>query len=318
MIPHGSRTGVSPNMKTFSHAPKYYRTRVLQGFSLLFVLLLTTCSLLGAGANERIREGVLVSYDPHRESIALRQANGLTYCYHVTEQTLYRKDWQPALAQDFATGEKVLLTVRLKRDGTAFEALGLFDPASYRHLQQLAEEPTKIVITEVSAGGITGSLALPQPALEAEPSVHYLCDRKTHWIREGKEGSEREFQAGQEVWVSPKGIIGGEVVANAIADKKESLLTAYRVPAINVRGRLISYLPSNGTLQLRTLDGENHTYSFTSPPELLQRAKSISQETLLAAIPNRFPVCVRLFRTPSSEFVIRITIEKTERHRRLR
>ncbi len=281
----------------------------------LFLLCALTPSVLQA--DERTRTGSLVSYDPQQETVVLLQQNRITYSYRVTDRTVYKKNRLPAIAQDFVTGEKVVLTIRLNRDATSFEALGVFDPPSYRQLKLQAKQPLPIVLKEILAGSLTGSYTGSERDIQGH-ELRYLFDNQTHWIAKDKVGRANDFQLGHLVWIAPRSVQGGDVVARVVADREDSLTKAYRVPAQNTRGTLISYLQDTNSLQLRTKDGETHTYHFATPPELFQRAKPISQETLLAAIPNRFPVCVRILRTPSSEFVVRITIEKTERHRRMR
>jgi hypothetical protein len=256
----------------------------------------------------RIRTGKLLAVSPTSETLTLLEGDGKAHTYRLSEQTLYRKRRIPALLQDFKAGEEVFLRMRLNRDATAIDLLALFDTPSFRWLQSLRSQIIYATLTEIQEESVTVQYQ--------GQSVRYVIDHKTRWRRKNREVSQSSFQKGDRVWIAPEVIVGADILTRCVADTKEGLGSARRSPFYNLRGNLISYRPEENHLTLRLKTGEERTFSFPAPLELRQRAKPISEETLRAAMPNRFPVAVRMQRSPSGDYATRITIEKTERRRK--
>jgi len=286
-------------------------TRFWGNFCSLFVLALS----ISAGAQERlpfghIRRGTIVSISFKTGTISLKEEDGIARSYLLLDRVFFRKKREEALLQDFRAGEKVTVQVRLNRNNSTYELLGVMDSSSYQWLSYLRATVLNAPITALEENRLV---------LQVQGhSVRYVVDDKTRWYLRGREVGKQSFQIGDSVWVYPESLTRGEVLARGVGGAKEDLISQTLSDEYNVRGTLQEIDMGVGTVRLRLKDGVEQVWRFVSVPQLRQRSKTVTEEQMQVAIEQKLPICLRLRRYPHVDYVVRITIEKTERHPKIK
>ncbi len=278
---------------------------------LLCLLLLTISSALYAQEPApfgHTRRGTISAIRSDAGTLALKESDGVVRAYHLLERVFFRKQRQEALLQDFTNGESVVIQIRLNRDTSAYEVLGMMDSASYQWLAHLRSTLLRAPILALEEDRLTLRVE--------ERTVPYVIDQKTRWYRQGREVSKSTFQVGEWVWVSPESLTRGEVLARGVATNREDLSKADLSTEYNLRGKLLKWEPTTPSLLLRLPSGATQTFTYNTPPELRQRSKPTTQEQIQTAIEKSLPICLRLKRYPNTDLVVRITIEQTIRRQK--
>lgn len=253
----------------------------------------------------RIRRGTIASLSSSAETLALKESDGVVRAYLLSHRTFFRKRREEALLQDFRAGEPVVVQMRLSRDSSVCEALGVMDDDSYRWLAYLRRTVLYAPIVAFEENRLVLQV-------KGRP-VRYLADEKTRWYFKGREVGKQTFQVGDYIWVYPESLTRGEILARAASDARDALNAPTLSDEYNARGVLRELDMQVGYARLRLQNGEERVWRFVSAPEMRQRSKAASLAQIQAAIAEKLPVCLRLRRYPRLDYVVRITIEKTER-----
>jgi len=272
----------------------------------LVLLALATTVRVDAQARKKtstrsanVQTGSIVSVDTAAGTVVLKPKTGSDITYQLTDKTHVLKGKKVVDASEFKPGDAAVVRFRKSIAGPS-SLYDLADKASWEWLDRLRHETTAITIVEVSDEALKGA----EGTDKAE--VDYRVTEKTTWQKGGKPASATDFKAGEKVFVVPRLLPGGNVMAMAVADAPEGAAVLKEHAKATVSGTVKALDSAKRVLQLRTAAGEDRELPIA--PDVIVRLGS--KDVPLTSVRPGQSVSVHLTRSAENELAAsRVTIQ---------
>lgn len=222
-----------------------------------------------ASKSANIRNGEITALDAASETLILKERTGRAETYVFSEKTHYRKLKKPADIKDFKAGDTAVLHFRRSRTDGAMMLTELDDRLSWDWLVDLKKTTLAGTIKAIDEDSIT--VSLDKDHIEFD----YALSEKTRWERGGKEVAASAFKPGDGVYIVPRALPSGNVLARAVADSSKGAEQEKERTATSVHGVILSVDPPNFKLTLKTLAGETRNLALTDETEVKLNSKPI-------------------------------------------
>jgi hypothetical protein len=268
---------------------------------IIAVLPAAACAQTSRKSSSRaanVKTGTLVSQDTAAATLTLKPRTGADITYRLTEKTRILREKRPADASVFKPGDAIVVRFRKSSVGPA-TLYDLCDKPSWEWLDRLRHKTTLVTIKEIN----DDTLSATEGADAAE--VEYRHTDKTQWGKAGKPASDADFKPGDKVYVSPRLLPGGGIMAVAVSDAPEFTARLHERTRPTVTGAVRACDLRKMTLSLHSAAGDDR--DFTLAPDCVVRMAS--KDVPLTSIRAGQTVTVHLKRDEEGEQVVtRITI----------
>lgn len=160
-----------------------------------------------------VRTGSITLLDSVSGQLSLRGPTGTETAFRLTEHTLILKARKTVERSAFAVGESVVVRFRRASNGVA-TLYDLVDKPSWDWLARVRR-----TVTEVSLRSVSEDRLACSEGSEAVP-IEYRVTPKTLWGAGGKAVGAPVGKAGDRVFVAPRLLPSGGIMAVAVADTK--------------------------------------------------------------------------------------------------
>ncbi len=276
-------------------------SRLLVIWSLLCILALPTAAQTKKSSSKaaNVQAGSLVSVDAAAATVTLKPKTGANIIYRITEKTKVLRGKKAVEIGEFKAGDEIVVRFRKSSVGPA-SLYDLADKPSWEWLAKLRREKTLVTVKEIT----DEALHATEGADKAE--VDYRVTEKTAWSKAGKPAEAKDFKAGDKVYVEPRLLPNGGIMAIAVADSSESadklkerskFTVTGTVKVINIPKRLIN---------IHTVAGDDRELSIAPDCTVRQASKDVP----ITAIKPSLTVTAHLTRNDEGEPVAnKITIQ---------
>lgn len=253
----------------------------------------------GASRSANVQAGTITSVDPSAGTLVLKPKAGPDVTYHLTDKTHLLKEKKTVEATAFKTGDSVVVRFRKSTAGPA-SLYDVADKASWEWLNRLRHETMAVTVVEVS----DETLKAVEGADMAE--VDYRVTEKTSWQKAGKPAGAADFKAGDKVFVVPRLLPGGNVMATAVADSSAGAAVLKERAKTTVSGTVKAIDHTKRLLQIRSAAGDDR--DLVLAPDVVVRLGS--KDVPITSVHSGQPVSVHLSRNSENDVVAsRITIQ---------
>lgn len=260
----------------------------------------TTRTKTTTSKSANVKRGEIAALEASGDTLILKERTGKSETYVLTDKTHYTKDRHASEKQDFKVGNEVFVHFRRSRTDGALLITELADVASWNWLSELRKNTTVAVIKEIDETGLTvtvGTDAIP---------VSYTISDKTRWSKDGKEVSAADFKPGDKVYVVPRSLPSGSIMARAVADTNTGADTEKERLATSVHGTIQSVDSQAHKLTMKTLAGDTRSLAYTDETEFISNRKLMP----LAMLKSGLKVTARIKHLEGDdEIAWRITID---------
>jgi len=245
-----------------------------------------------------VKAGTFVSVDTSGATITLKPRLGSNVVYRYTEKTQMLRDKKPAEIDAFKTGDEVVVRFKKSKIGPA-ALYDLADKKSWEWLVRLRTQTVIVTLKELSEESLQGTEGADSTA------VTYKVSDKTLFSHAGKTASASDFKAGDKVYVVPRSLPSGNIMAVAVAD---SLATAERLKErakTTVGGTVRAIDLTKHILNLHTIAGDER--ELLLDPECTVR--QASKDVPLSAVHTGLQINAHVTHNDEGELVVnKITI----------
>jgi hypothetical protein len=246
-----------------------------------------------------VQTGTVVAVDGTAGTLILKPRTGPDITYHLTDKTHVLKSKKTVDATEFKSGDAVVVRFRRSTAGPA-SLYDMADKASWEWLDRLRHETTPVTVVEAT----DESLKAAEGADRAE--VDYRVTEKTAWQKSGKPAAATDFKAGDRVYVVPRLLPSGSIMASAVSDAQEGAAVLKERSRSTVSGVVKALDGPKRALRLHTVAGEER--EIVLAPDVVVR--QASKDVPLTILHPGLNVSVRLARTADNEVeASRITIQ---------
>ena len=279
------------------------RTRLL----VLPVLLVITCfSLPGLAQTKKsashpanVQTGTLASIDTAAATLTLKPKTGADIPYRLTEKTRILKGKKSVEADTFKAGDAVVVRFRKSSVGPA-SLYDLADKTSWEWLAKLRKETTLVTVKEISEDALHATEGADAAAVE------YRITEKTACSKGGKPATTADFKPGSKVYVVPRMLPSGGIMAVAISETSESAAKLKERARSTLSGTVKAISAEKKTLSIRSVSGDDRDLNIAA--DVIVR--HLSKDVPLTAVKPGQTVSLRLTRNEENEQVIsKITIQ---------
>lgn len=253
-----------------------------------------------------VKTGTLVSVDSNAATLVLKPRTGTDLTYRYTENTHILRDKKAVEATAFKPGDAIVVRFRNSSVGPA-ELYDLADKPSWEWLDRVRHETTLVTVKEVS----DESLKAAEGTDGAE--IEYRITDKTQCSRGGQSASIADFKAGEKVYVVPRLLPRGNLMATAISDSGGSAARLKERAGRSVTGVVKALDTTKRTLSLHSAAGDDR--DLVLAPAC--RVRMASRDVPLTVVHPGITVTASLTRNEEDEQVVsRITIQTKRSGRR--
>lgn len=202
-----------------------------------------------APASANVRTGVLAAIDAAAGTLSLRAASGTEAGFRLTDKTLLLKQRKPVERSAFSVGETVVIRFRRSAQGTP-TLYDLVDRSSWDWLQRIRRTVTEVTvreITETRLACVEGADAAP---------IDYRVTGKTAWGFGAKVADASAAKVGARLFVAPRLLPGGGVMAMAAADTRAFCLVLQERSRPTAKGTIAAVNAGAGQLTLKAVSGD--------------------------------------------------------------
>src|SRR5688500_10484280 len=269
--------------------------------SLACVLVLFTAHVVSAQTSKttspNVKFGTLVSLDPEAATLVLKPKTGADITYRLTEKTKILRDRKAVESSAFKAGDSIVVRFRKSSVGPA-SLYDLTDRPSWDWLSRIRRETTQVTIQEINEDALE--------AVDSGAQIAYRITEKTAWSKTGKPCSAADYKAGEKVYVVPRLLPSGGIMAIAISDSTNSAAILKERSRIYVTGTVKVINPEKRLLNLQSVAGDNRELPIAESCVVRKESKA---QPLTAVKPGQ-TVTVRLARDEENEqHITRITIQ---------
>lgn len=259
-------------------------------------------SVRTSSRSANIKTGEIVALDAETETLTLKDRTGKSTLYVLTEKTRCLKAHRMVQTADFKVGETVTLRLRKSRSGGPPLIVELSDPATALWLRGLRSKTVSGPIKEISEESLTLAVGPDE--------LNYTLSEKTRWSRGGKEIPASEFKAGDRVFVVPRALPSGALMARAVSDTENGAAQLKERTARSVKGVLQNLDAGAHKLTLATVAGDLRTLPYTDETEVRMSGKTLP----LSVLKVGQHIGLSLKKDEEGEqFITRITLTTTKR-----
>jgi hypothetical protein len=220
-----------------------------------------------------IQAGTLVSIDLDTATLILKPHAGPEQTFHYSEATTLYRNKRRASITDFTTGTPIVVRYRRSSAGPP-NLYDLADSTSWEWLERVRHATTRVIIKEITEEYL-------HAREEADPAeIEYRITANTQWSRGGKPASPSDFKPGESVYVAPRLMARGRILAIAVSDAAElvNILKERIRPTV---GGVISTVDVNARmLTLRTVAGDVREMVLSPDCKVRQSSKDVSPNSL--------------------------------------
>jgi Cu/Ag efflux protein CusF len=249
-----------------------------------------------------VQTGTLVSLDTEAATLVLKPRSGADLSYRLTDKTLVFRGKKAVEPAAFKAGDEVVVRFRRSTVGPA-SLYDLADKASWDWLYRLRRETTLGTVKEAREDGLT----IAEGADKAE--LHYRATEKTAWSRAGKPAAALDFKPGEPVYVVPRLLPGGGVMAVAVSDASADAAKLKERSKTTVTGTIKSVDAEKRAIALRSTAGDER--DLTASPDCAVRHNG--KDVPFATVKPGLTVTVHLKRDETGERVARLITIKSAR-----
>ncbi len=222
-----------------------------------------------ASKSANVRNGEITALDTASETLTLKERTGRAETYVFSEKTHFRKLKKPAEIKDFKVGDTAVLHFRRSRTDGAMMLTELDDRLSWDWLAELKKTTLAGTIKAIDEDSLT--VSLNKDNIEFD----YALSEKTRWERDGKEVAASAFKPGDGVFIVPRALPSGNVMARAVANSSKGAEQEKERTATSVHGVILALDPANFKLTLKTLAGDTRNLALTDETEVKLNSKPI-------------------------------------------
>jgi hypothetical protein len=258
------------------------RNEALSIFALLFISFGLP---LGYAQNQKparsnrssavIQAGALVSIDPASATLILKPRAGPEQTFRYSETTTIYRNKRRASVNEFTSGTSIVVRYRRSSAGPP-NLYDLADSASWEWLDRVRHATTRVTIKEITEEYLH--------ALEGEgqAEIEYRITERTQWSRRGKSVSPGDFKPGESVYVAPRLMARGRILAVAVSDAANSANILKERTRPTVTGEVTTVDLAARTLALRTVAGDARELALSPDCKVRQSSKDVSPNSLRA------------------------------------
>ncbi|MGC8667437.1 MAG: DUF5666 domain-containing protein [Chthonomonadales bacterium] len=274
---------------------------MLAGFVLLTAQrLFAQAPAQHASTPANVQSGTIAALDPAQEALSLRTHDGRAVEYRITPKTHVFRNKKPITVQDLKPGDEVVVRFRRSRTG-APSLYDVADRVSWEWILRLRSQITAITLTAVTDDHIAGT-----DSSGAGP-IEYRVTSKTLWGKENKPAQPNEYTVGDRVYVAPRPLPSGGLMAAAVADTPAFAARLKERTRSTVTGTIAAVDPTKRELTLHTLAGDERQVKLAADCVVREAARDVKTTFLRPGL----RVTVHLRRDAEGEqTATRITIQK--------
>lgn len=251
-----------------------------------------------------VRNGEISAIDAIGDTLTLHERTGKPAVYVLTDKTHYTKNRRIAERTDFKVGDTVVLRFRKSRTDGAQLVTELDDAASWNWLAELRKMTMPATIAL-----ITDNTLSVKVGVEALPFDYTISD-KTRWEKGGHEVDVNGFKAGDRVFVVPRSLPSGAVMARAVSDTTAGAIQEKERLATSVHGVVVSVDLPGHLVVVKTVGGDTRKFAISDETEIIVNSKPMPLGTLRQGL----HVVVRVRHdAEGDEIAWRFTVESTKR-----
>ncbi len=276
-------------------------SRLLVVSSLLFILALpaTAQTKKSSAKPANVQAGMLASVDTAAATVILKPKTGADVTYRLTEKTRILRAKKTVELGAFTAGDAIVVRFRKSSVGPA-SLYDLADKPSWEWLSKIRREKTLVTIKEIT----DDALHATEGADKAE--IDYRVTDKTTWSKAGKPAEAKDFKADDKVYVQPRLLPNGAVMAIAVADTSDSADKLKERSKFTVTGLVKVINTEKRLINIHTVAGDDRELSIAPDCTVRQASKDVP----LTAIKPSQTVTAHLTRNDEGEQVAnKITIQ---------
>ncbi len=214
-----------------------------------------------------MKTGEIAAIDTTAQTLTLKERTGKTVTYALTDRTHILKNKRPVELSDFKVGDVVALRVRKARGDEPPKVGEMADPETAQWLKGLRTKTQAVAVKEISEDRLVASLGGDE--------VSYVISDKTRWSKGGKEAAPEDFKAGETVYIVPRGLPNGAIMARAVADSEQAAARLKERLARSLHGTLQGLDTTQHQITLLTAAGETRILPYTEETEVRQGGKTL-------------------------------------------
>jgi hypothetical protein len=253
-----------------------------------------------ASKSSNVMSGTISALDATAETLTLKERTGKTAIYVLTPKTHYTKNKHPVQLSEFKVGDAAVLHFRKSRTDGALLVTELDDPASWTWLTDVRKNTTLAVIKEITEDTLSVTVGAENVPLD------YTISDKTRWEKAGKEVASDAFKPSEKVYIVPRSLPSGNIMARAVADTTTGAAQEKERSATSVHATILLVDPPAHKLSVKTVTGDTRSLAYTDETEVILNSKPVSLSTLKTGL----HISARLrHEAGGDEVVWRITID---------
>ena len=251
-----------------------------------------------------VKFGTLVSQDAEAATIVLKPKTGADITYRLTEKTVILQNRKAVESGAFKPGDSIVVRFRKSSVGPA-NLYDLTDKPSWEWLSRIRKETTQVILQEIAEDEIKTA--------ESGAEIAFRITEKTAWSKAGKPCSAEDYKAGEKVYIVPRLLPSGGIMALAVSDSTNSAAILKERSRIYVTGAVKVINSEKRILNLLSVAGDNRELPIADDCVVRKDSKD---QPLTAVKPGQ-TVTLRLGRDEENEQQItRITIQTKKSTRR--
>jgi hypothetical protein len=253
-----------------------------------------------ASKSANVKSGTITALDAAADTLTLQERTGKSGVYVLSARTHYNRQRRAGQRSDFKPGDAAVLHFRKSRTDGALLVTELDDPASWSWLSELRKSTASAVVKEITDDTLSVTVGADNVPLD------YTISDKTRWEKAGKEVEPSAFKAGDHVYIIPRSLPSGSIMARAVADTNAGAVQEKERLATSVHGTIASVDMAAHKLVMQTVAGDTRSLAFGEDTEVVRSSKPQPLSTLRPGL----HVAARIrHEAGGDETVWRITIE---------
>jgi hypothetical protein len=222
-----------------------------------------------------LKAGTLVSVDTAAAVLTLKPRSGPNVPYRYTEKTRLTRGKKTVEIGAFSPGDEVIVRFRRSSVGPA-SLYDLADKPSWEWLNRVRHEITPVTVKEI-ADDLLRTTEGPDAA-----EVDYRVTDNTLWAKDGHPVAPVDFVAGDIVYIVPRLLPGGSVLAVGVSDTKEMAARLKERSRFTVTGTLKTVNLATRAVSLHTLAGDSRDITLLPDCVVRRAAKDVAFGALKA------------------------------------
>ena len=148
------------------------------------------------------------------------------------------------------------------------------DRASWAWLDGIRHTMTEATVTTNTEDGLTVAIGPDKVPLT------FATSEKTMWSKGGKDAAASDFKAGDRIYVLPRSLPSGAVMARAVTDTPGAGAQMKERQATSVHGVIKSVDPATFTLTVLTVANDTRALQGSADTEVVQKSRAVGWPAL--------------------------------------